>query len=80
MKERKFNVYVKDRLVGQINFNGRWVYYDDYRLNEYDIDLDIKDLDEAMETLIDYYIKDIPCNYEDVGFVELVNKENLVEI
>ena len=33
-----------------------------------------------METLIDYYIKDIPCNYEDVGFVELVNKENLVEI
>lgn len=80
MKERKFNVYVKDRLVGQINFNGRWVYFDDYRTNEYEIDLDIKDLDEAMETLIDYYIKDIPCNYEDVGFVELVNKENLVEI
>ena len=80
MKERKINVYVKDRLVGQINFNGRWVYFDDYRTNEYEIDLDIKDLDEAMETLIDYYIKDIPCNYEDVGFVELVNKENLVEI
>lgn len=79
MKERKINVYVKDRLVGQINYDN-WVYYDDYRLNEYDIDLDMKDLDEAMETLIDYYIKDIPCNYEDVDFVELVNKENLVEI
>lgn len=80
MKERKINVYVKDRLVGQINFNGRWVYFDDYRTNEYDIDLDMKDLDGAMDTLIDYYIKDIPCNYEDVGFVELVNKEKLVEI
>lgn len=79
MKERKINVYVKDRLVGQINYDN-WVYYDDYRLNEYDIDLDMKDLDEAMDTLIDYYIKDIPCNYEDVDFVELVNKENLVEI
>ena len=70
---------MKDRLVGQINYDN-WVYYDDYRLNEYDIDLDMKDLDEAMDTLIDYYIKDIPCNYEDVDFVELVNKENLVEI
>lgn len=79
MKERKFNVYVKDRLVGQITYDN-WVYFDDYRTNEYEIDLDIKDLDEAMETLIDYYIKDIPCNYEDVDFVELVNKENLVEI
>lgn len=79
MKERKFNVYVKDRLVGQINYDN-WVYYDDYRTNEYDIDLDMKDLDEAMDTLIDYYIKDIPCNYEDVDFVELVNKEKLVEI
>lgn len=79
MKERKFNVYVKDRLVGQITYDN-WVYYDDYRLNEYDIDLDMKDLDEAMDTLIDYYIKDIPCNYEDVDFVELVNKEKLVEI
>ena len=79
MKERKINVYVKDRLVGQIDYDN-WVYYDDYRLNEYDIDLDMKDLDEAMDTLIDYYIKDIPCNYEDVDFVELVNKENLVEI
>ena len=79
MKERKINVYVRDRLVGQINYDN-WVYYDDYRLNEYDIDLDMKDLDEAMDTLIDYYIKDIPCNYEDVDFVELVNKENLVEI
>lgn len=79
MKERKINVYVKDRLVGQINYDN-WVYYDDYRLNEYDIDLDMKDLDEVMDTLIDYYIKDIPCNYEDVDFVELVNKENLVEI
>lgn len=78
MKERKFNVYVKDRLVGQITYDN-WVYYDDYRLNEYDIDLDMKDLDEAMDTLIDYYIKDIPCNYEDVDFVEL-NKEKLVEI
>lgn len=77
MKERKFNVYVKDRLVGQINYDN-WVYFDDYRLNEYDIDLDMKDLDEAMDTLIDYYIKDIPCNYEDVDFVELVNKEKLV--
>lgn len=76
MKERKINVYVKDRLVGQINYDN-WVYYDDYRLNEYDIDLDMKDLDEAMDTLIDYYIKDIPCNYEDV---ELVDKEKLVEI
>lgn len=73
MKERKINVYVKDRLVGQINYDN-WVYYDDYRLNEYDIDLDMKDLDEAMETLIDYYIKDIPCNYEDVDFVELIKK------
>lgn len=79
MKERKINVYVKDRLVGQINYDN-WVYFDDYRTNEYDIDLDIKELDVAMETLIDYYIKDIPCNYEDVDFVELVNKENLVEI
>ena len=79
MKERKINVYVKDRLVGQINYDN-WVYYDDYRLNEYDIDLDMKDLDEAMDTLIDYYIKDIPCNYEDVDFVELVDKEKLVEI
>lgn len=79
MKERKFNVYVKDRLVGQITYDN-WVYFDDYRTNEYEIDLDMKDLDEAMETLIDYYIKDIPCNYEDVGFVELVNKEKLVEI
>ena len=79
MKERKFNVYVKDRLVGQITYDN-WVYFDDYRTNEYEIDLDIKDLDEAMETLIDYYIKDIPCNYEDVDFVELVNKEKLVEI
>lgn len=79
MKERKFNVYVKDRLVGQINYDN-WVYYDDYRTNEYDIDLDMKDLDEAMDTLIDYYIKDIPCNYEDVDFVELVDKEKLVEI
>lgn len=79
MKERKFNVYVKDRLVGQINYDN-WVYYDDYRLNEYDIDLDMKDLDEARYILIDYYIKDIPCNYEDVDFVELVNKEKLVEI
>lgn len=79
MKERKFNVYVKDRLVGQITYNN-WVYFDDYRTNEYDIDLDMKDLYEAMDTLIDYYIKDIPCNYEDVDFVELVNKENLVEI
>lgn len=79
MKERKINVYVKDRLVGQITYDN-WVYFDNYRTNEYDIDLDIKDLDEAMETLIDYYIKDTPCNYEEVGFVELVNKENLVEI
>lgn len=79
MKERKINVYVRDRLVGQINYDN-WVYYDDYRLNEYDIDLDMKDLDEAMDTLIDYYIKDIPCNYEDVDFVELVDKEKLVEI
>lgn len=79
MKERKINVYVRDRLVGQINYDN-WVYYDDYRLNEYDIDLDMKDLDEVKNTLIDYYIKDIPCNYEDVDFVELVNKENLVEI
>lgn len=79
MKERKINVYVKDRLVGQINYDN-WVYYDDYRLNEYNIDLDMKDLDEVKNTLIDYYIKDIPCNYEDVDFVELVNKENLVEI
>lgn len=79
MKERKINVYVKDRLVGQINYDN-WVYFDDYRTNEYDIDLDMKDLDEAMDTLIDYYIKDIPCNYEDVRFVDLVNKENLVEI
>lgn len=78
MKERKINVYVKDRLVGQINYDN-WVYYDDYRLNEYDIDLDMKDLDEVKNTLIDYYIKDIPCNYEDVDFVEL-NKEKLVEI
>lgn len=79
MKERKFNVYVKDRLVGQMTYDN-WVYFDDYRTNEYEIDLDIKELDVAMETLIDYYIKDIPCKYEDVGFVELVNKENLVEI
>lgn len=79
MKERKINVYVKDRLVGQITYDN-WVYFDDYRTNEYDINLDMKDLDEAMDTLIDYYIKDIPCNYEDVDFVELVNKENLVEI
>lgn len=79
MKERKINVYVKDRLVGQITYDN-WVYFDDYRTNEYDIDLDIKELDVAMDTLIDYYIKDIPCNYEDVDFVELVNKENLVEI
>ena len=79
MKERKINVYVRDRLVGQINYDN-WVYFDDYRTNEYEVDLDTKDLDEAMETLIDYYIKDIPCNYEDVDFVELVNKENLVEI
>ena len=79
MKERKINVYVRDRLVGQINYDN-WVYFDDYRTNEYDIDLDMKELDVAMETLIDYYIKDIPCNYEDVDFVELVNKENLVEI
>lgn len=79
MKERKFNVYVKDRLVGQITYDN-WVYYDDYRSNEYEIDLDTKDLYESMETLIDYYIKDIPCNYEDVNFVELNNKENLVEI
>lgn len=79
MKERKINVYVKDRLVGQINYDN-WVYYDDYRLNEYDIDLDMKDLDEVRYILIDYYIKDIPCNYEDVDFVELVNKEKLVEI
>lgn len=79
MKERKINVYVKDRLVGQINYDN-WVYYDDYRLNEYDIDLDMKDLDEVKNTLIDYYIKDIPCNYKDVRFVELVNKEKLVEI
>lgn len=56
MKERKINVYVKDRLVGQINYDN-WVYFDDYRTNEYDIDLDMKDLDEAMDTLIDYYIK-----------------------
>ena len=77
MKERKINVYVKDRLVGQITYDN-WVYFDDYLTNEYEIDLDIKDLDDAMETLIDYYIKDIPWNYEDVGFVELVNKENLV--
>lgn len=76
MKERKINVYVKDRLVGQINYDN-WVYYDDYRLNEYDIDLDMKDLDEVKNTLIDYYIKDIPCNYEDVDFVD---KEKLVEI
>lgn len=79
MKERKINVYVRDRLVGQINYDN-WVYYDDYRLNEYDIDLDMKDLDEVKNTLIDYYIKDIPCNYEDVDFVELVDKEKLVEI
>lgn len=79
MKERKFNVYVKDRLVSQITYDN-WVYFDDYRTNEYDIDLDMKDLDEAMDTLIDYYIKDIPCNYEDVDFVELVDKEKLVEI
>lgn len=79
MKERKINVYVKDRLVGQINYDN-WVYFDDYRTNEYDIDLDMKDLDEAMDTLIDYYIKDMPCNYEDVDFVELVDKEKLVEI
>lgn len=79
MKERKINVYVRDRLVGQINYDN-WVYYDDYRLNEYDIDLDMKDLDEVKNTLIDYYIKDIPCNYEDIGFVKLVNKEKLVEI
>lgn len=73
MKERKINVYVRDRLVGQINYDN-WVYFDDYRTNEYDIDLDIKELDVAMDTLIDYYIKDIPCNYEDVGFVELIKK------
>ena len=73
MKERKINVYVKDRLVGQITYDN-WVYYDDYRLNEYDIDLDMKDLDEVKNTLIDYYIKDIPCNYEDVDFVELIKK------
>lgn len=79
MKERKINVYVKDRLVGQITYDN-WVYFDDYRTNEYDIDLDMKDLDEAMDTLIDYYIKDMPCNYEDVDFVELVDKEKLVEI
>ena len=79
MKERKINVYVRDRLVGQINYDN-WVYFDDYRLNEYDIDLDMKDLDEARHTLIDYYIKDMPCNYEDVDFVELVDKEKLVEI
>lgn len=79
MKERKINVYVRDRLVGQINYDN-WVYFDDYRTNEYEVDLDTKDLDEAMDTLIDYYIKDIPCNYEDVDFVELVDKEKLVEI
>lgn len=45
MKKRKFNVYVKDRLVGQINYDN-WVYFDDYRTNEYDIDLDMKDLVE----------------------------------
>lgn len=70
MKDRTFYVYVKGRLVGRLSYKNGWCYYDDYRLNETATDLDMRDLEEAQETLIDYYIKDIPCNYGDVAFIE----------
>lgn len=53
MKDRTFYVYVKGRLVGRLSYKNGWCYYDDYRLNETATDLDMRDLEEAQETLID---------------------------
>lgn len=69
--EKEFYVVVKnDRLNGCVGMlkGGNNCYFDDYRTNERDVDLDI-DIEEGQQIITDYLVKDLPCNPNDIHFM-----------
>lgn len=69
--EKNFYVVVKnkntERCVGLLKV-GNTCYFDDYRTNEWDVELG-DSREEVEQILIDYLVKDLPCNPQDVQFM-----------
>lgn len=66
----KLKIVINSRLVGTLKFNNNQSYYDDYRLNDYNIDLDCANQLQAQGIIVDYLTKDVPCMTEQVKFIQ----------
>lgn len=69
--EKEIYVVVKnkntERCVGLLKVRNT-CYFDDYRTNEWDVELgDSKE--EVEQTIVDYLVKDLPCNPQDIQFM-----------
>lgn len=56
-----------DRCVGMLQGDNN-CYFNDYRTNERGVDLET-DMEEGKQIIIDYLVKDLPCNPNEVFFV-----------
>lgn len=55
------------RCVGLLKV-GNTCYFDDYRTNEWDVELG-DSREEVKQIIVDYLVKDLPCNPQDIRFM-----------